>query len=113
MKYITSVVDGEPHGAFTNTLTFKIDVGGYGEGEMERVAEQRLNEICAWCSETFKANFIIMEHADVRIAGGWMDNARGWRQQDRGIRRREYAWQCRYELRCFDEDAAWFKMKWQ
>lgn len=114
MKYIKPISDFEhdKQVVFTDTIGFKINTDGYSEPELAHVAAARLDEICAWCSETFQENFIIMEHVDARIAGGWSDNYKAWKQDGGRVRRRDYAWQARYELRCFSQDAAWFRMKW-
>lgn len=114
MKYIKLISDFEhdEHVVFTDTIGFKINTDGYGERAMEQLAERRLNEICAWCSETFQHNFVIMEHVDTRIVGGWADNRAGWKTEGMRVRRQDYAWQARYELRCFSQDAVWFRTKW-
>lgn len=98
--------------SFTDVIKFSIVVDPYDkEHEMHKDAEQKLKELCAWCCETFKDNFIIMEHVSARIAGGYMDNARGWKQEGGRVKRKDYAWQAKYELRCMSADATWFKMR--
>lgn len=100
--------------SFTDVIRFSIDLSekvSLDEFEMNFDAEEKLKEICTWCSETFKENFIIIEHVSARIAGGWVDNSKGWKKQRSRVRRTDYAWQAEYELRCMSADATWFKMR--
>lgn len=98
--------------AFTDIIKFTINADQYSqEHELHKDTEGKLKQLCTWCCETFKENFVIIEHVSARIAGGWSDNARGWKQEGKKVKRKDYAWQAEYELRCMSEDATWFKMK--
>jgi hypothetical protein len=104
----------EKNMAFTDVIKFVIsldDSPNLDEYDMNKDAEQQLKELCAWCCESFKHNFVIIEHVSARIVGGWVDNSKGWKHQGKRVRRDDYAWQSKYELRCMSADATWFKMK--
>lgn len=83
-----------------------------GEGQLEKVGEQRLVQVVDWISNTFKENFILKEIADNRIAGGWVDNKGAWNRRKR-IVRSDYAWQSSYRLLCHEQDGNWFALAFQ
>lgn len=74
--------------------------------------EEYLNEICEWVVNTFSKNFVIIEHVDTIVAGGWIDNRHGWDQQRSQVDRSNHSANAVYELRCVDADATAFMLRW-
>jgi hypothetical protein len=99
--------------AFTDVIQFELNIREVrGDRELEAVGQELIDELAGWCSQNLRDNFILIEHASVRIAGGWVDNRDGWEKEGSRVRRDDYAWQSRYELRCSGTDANWFLLKW-
>lgn len=76
--------------------------------------EDELNKICGWISDNFSKNFVILEEWDSRtlIAGGNMDNRQAWIDNGCKIDRQNAMAHSEYELRCYEEDASLFLLKW-
>ena len=99
------------HSTFDRHVFFSLNITNPDERTLETIGQQMLEEIGDWISTSFKNNYILIEHASNRIAGGYMDNASGWKEDKRTMRD-DYAWKSRYELRCSDQDASWFLLRW-
>jgi hypothetical protein len=74
--------------------------------------EEYLNEICGWICNTFTRNFVVIECVETRVAGGWVDNKKGWQHNGSKVDRKEHAGLATYELRCCDSDATAFFLRW-
>ena len=74
--------------------------------------EKYLNEICEWVANAFTKNFVIIEHVDTIVAGGWIDNRHGWEQQESKVNRSNHSGNAVYELRCHYSDSTAFMLKW-
>jgi len=74
------------------------------------------NELAGWCSHTFSKNFVILEQAHRRIAGGCTDNADAWDASIVGTGltgTNEFDSNGGYELRCSEQDATLFLLKYK
>ena len=94
---------------FTNVIRFQPQTD---DNESDYPYEDSLNHICSWISLNFKENFVVLEKTSHRVAGGWADNAKGWRIQKSKVDRREHSITAVYELRCMGPDATLFMLKW-
>ena len=93
---------------FTNVIRFQPQTD---DNKSEYPYEDSLNSICAWISDNFKENFVVLEKTSHRVAGGWADNAKGWRIQKSKVDRNEHSMTAVYELRCMGADATLFMLK--
>ena len=82
------------------------------KGDEDIDHEEYLNEICGWISNSFTRNFVVIESVSTRIAGGWVDNRYGWEINESKVNRNEHAALATYELRCCQEDATAFLLRW-
>lgn len=80
-------------------------------GEMDN--EAYLNEICQWIVSSFSKHFVLLEHADSIVVGGYVDNKQAWERHGSKVDRTEHSKSATYELRCHDADAFAFLLKWQ
>ena len=73
--------------------------------------EQIISDITHWVSHTFTKNFVIIEYATKRIAGGCVDNAGAIDKNFYvdNLFRPDYT----YQLRCYPEDLTIFLLKYQ
>jgi hypothetical protein len=112
MSKIKITYDGlaEEKMTFERVVKFKLKLDDY-RGNLDKEGQRLLDEICHWCSNQFSKNFVIMEYASIRIAGGFVDNKGSW-PVGTTVDRSEYAWQSEYELRCMLEDHTWFLLRW-
>lgn len=92
--------------AFTDIIEFEL--GHCNDPE----PEQQLNEVAEWIVYNFSKNFVILENVSGLIVGGWGDSIAGWEDQSCKISREHHANSAVYELRCYEEDAALFLLKW-
>ena len=107
MKLVSTTTDIQTIGMFDISIRFK----PY-KGNVLIDNEKYLNEICEWVVNTFTKNFVIIEHADAKIAGGWIDNKYGWESCGSTVNRSEHSQLAVYELRCHDTDATAFLLRW-
>lgn len=96
---------------FTNIIKFKPSADDSSD-DVHYPYEVALNQICNWIALNFCENFIIIEEASARIAGGYVDNKQGWKAQKFKVNRSEHAFSSIYELRCMGVDATAFLLKW-
>lgn len=107
MKIISTSVDSITLGMFDLSIRFK----PY-KGNEDIDNEKYLNEICDWIVHAFNHNFVIIEHTDNLIAGGWVDNKKGWKKNGFKVDRTQHSQLAEYELRCHDSDATAFLLRW-
>lgn len=96
---------------FDHQIYFKLKIDAPDDRTLVKVGQDILEDIGYWISTNFKSNYILIEHASVRISGGHVNNPHNWQHDVRHMRE-DYAWQSRYELRCDTQDANWFLLRW-
>lgn len=107
MKLISTSTDRTILGMFDIAFYFKPYKGNANIDN-----EQYLNEICEWVVNSFTNNFVIIEHVDTHVAGGWTNNQTGWERSGFKVDRSKHSSMATYELRCHDVDASAFMLRW-
>lgn len=103
---ITSITYSSNYTAFDVFIEFELWETTWPEPSLEKI-----NEVCKWCGETFKDNYIMLEISEAIISGGNTNNVKNW--NGRLNKNHTPAPTGEYQLRCSQQDCTIFLLKYK